>query len=174
MIPARIDIDFVERRRRSSAAGVIVLLVGLAATWLTLSDYRNVSIGSELVTMNLTRYQSTPSRTRESHPSVDMAEVRLATQQLTTPWSVLLRDLELAAQDSGKEIALLEIAPDMNKKSVRVSGEARSLVHALDYVRRLQKTESLIRPLLENHEVLTADRERPVRFVILADWRMPK
>ncbi|MCP5093131.1 MAG: hypothetical protein GY949_19640 [Gammaproteobacteria bacterium] len=172
MIPARIEIEFVQRRRRGSVAGVIVLVVGLVAAWLTITDYQDVTVSSELVTMGLARYDSSRTRKRENQPDIDAAEVRLATQQLTTPWSTLLHDLELAAQDSGKEIALLEVAPDKNKKSVRVSGEARSLTHALDYVRRLQNANSLLHPLLENHEILTSNRERPVRFVVLAEWRI--
>jgi hypothetical protein len=92
--------------------------------------------------------------------------------ELTTPWSRLFSDLETAATEESDAVALLEIAPDRNKRNVRISGEARSLNAALDYMSRLQLASSIRYPLLENHEVRTTDRERPVHFVIVADWRI--
>jgi hypothetical protein len=150
------------------------LLIGVLAALWTISDFRDTSIASEVTAMNLARLESKGPRTKGLSATVDAGAIELATQRLMTPWSRLLEDLELAATDSDNNVALLEISPDMNKRSVRVSGEARTLPHVLDYVSRLQTAESLRYPLLENHEIQVSDRERPVRFVVLADWRLPQ
>jgi hypothetical protein len=172
MMLARIDVDFIRPARRSPLPGLLVLAIGLVAAYWTVADYRNTAISSELLSMSLTRYQSTTPEVDGAIAGVDTGEVVLATRRLTTPWSLLLSDLEAAATESGKDVALLEVLPDKNKRSLRVSGEARSLTHVLDYVSRLQSAESLMYPLLENHEIQESNRERPVRFVIVANWRL--
>ena len=125
-----------------------------------------------LLSMSLARYQAATPAVDGANANVDTGEVVFATRQLTTPWSLLLSDLEAATTESGKDIALLEVIPDKNKRSLRVAGEARSLTHVLDYVSRLQSAESLMYPLLENHEIQESNRERPVRFVVAANWRL--
>ena len=174
MTPLPIRVDFVEQRKQSSPIGVLLLVAGLAMAGWSYFDYQDVTIDAELLEMQLARRERVRTRSAESVPVVDPDEVRQAREQLATPWSVLLHDLELAAKDSGSEVALLEVAPDKNKRSVLLSGEARSLTHALDYVRRLQSTDSLLSPLLMNHEVIIADRERPVHFVVRAEWRISR
>jgi Tfp pilus assembly protein PilN len=171
VIPARIDIDFIPQRRRLSLSGVLFLVAGAAAAIWVYDDFQNSVARSEMLDMSITRYASRSAIRTEKLPPVDAEEVVSATQQLLTPWSRLLIDLEAAAIDSEKNVALLEIAPDRNKGIVRVSGEARSLVHVLGYIERLQQADSLVSPLLENHEIQTASPERPVRFVVTASWR---
>ena len=171
MIPARIDIDFVPQRRGLSLSGILFLIVGVAAAIWVYDDFRNSVARSEMLDMSIARYASRSVASTEKLAPADVAEVASATQQLLTPWSRLLVDLEAAAIDSERNVALLEIAPDRNKGIVRVSGEARSLVHVLTYIERLQKADSLVSPLLENHEIQTASPERPVHFVVTASWR---
>lgn len=172
MNPARIEMDFVPRRSQISLPGLLMLAVGVASIWWAYTDHQNVSIASEMTVMSIARYQRNAPTVSEQHKNIDFTEVDEATRQLQTPWSPLLKDLEKASLESGKDVALLEVAPDKNKKNVRISGEARSLPHVLDYISRLQGAASLSSPLLESHEILTSERERPVHFVVLANWRL--
>ena len=172
MTPLRIDIDFRKRQRRLPVIGAVALLLGVTAAFLTYDDYNNALIDSDLMSMSLARYDSNGRNARDNVAAINPAEISAATRQLAMPWSALLNDLESVAKDSAKDVALLEIAPDVAKQTVRLSGEARSLQAALDYLSRLQEAESIIYPLLENHEIQTSDRNRPVRFVIVADWRL--
>ena len=172
MSPARIEVDFIPPRRRVPLSGLLFLIVGAFAAVWTFEDLRGNNITSELLAMSIGRYQERKIDTEHQLVSVDPSEVDSARRQLLTPWSQLLRDLELAAQDNEQGIALLEIAPNKLKGSVRISGEARSLVHVMDYVTTLQEAESLSFPMLERHEIQTSNRERPVRFIVVADWRI--
>jgi hypothetical protein len=171
MMPVRIDVDFVRQSRRMPLSGLIVFALGTIAAYWTFTDHRDTIVSTEIVSMTLARYEA-DKPVGGDYTTVDTGAVEQAARRLTTPWSNLLQDLEAAAVDSGKDVALLEIAPDKNKQVIRVSGEARSLQHVLDYVRRLQSAESLSHPLLENHEVQKSVRERPVRFVVAANWRL--
>lgn len=172
MMPVRIELDFNKPRRQIPVLGLIVLLLGAGAVYLTVSDYRAMSVESELMAISISRYESKSRTLRPEINAVDLDAVSAAASELTTPWSDLLDDLELAARDNGKDVALLEVAPDLGKQSVRISGEARTLTSALDYLSRLQRAESIAYPLLENHEIQTSERDRPVHFVIVADWRL--
>ncbi|MCJ7556189.1 MAG: PilN domain-containing protein [Gammaproteobacteria bacterium] len=171
MMPARIELDFGPGRRGTSLAGVLVLMAGIGVAYFTFSDYRDSLVESELLEMNIARYESRSNPPGSEKDTVKPAVVAAARARLGTPWSSLFDDLEAAGVDSAGEVALLEIAPDLEKGKVRISGEARTLVAALDYVARLQKAGSVQNPLLERHEVRVADRERPVEFVISATWR---
>ncbi len=172
MTVARIDIDFRKPQPRLPVVGAIALLLGTTAAYFTYTDYNDALIDSDLISMTLARYDSADRNTRSNVAEINPAEITAATNQLATPGALLLNDLESAAKDSAKDVALLEIAPDRVKQTVRLSGEARSLQAALDYLSRLQEADSIVYPLLENHEIQTSDRNRPVRFVIVADWRL--
>jgi hypothetical protein len=170
-MPARIDLDFGPGARRTPVLGLLVLLAGIGVAWATFSDYRDSLVESELLEMNLARYQDRWSPSEKSEETVKPAAVAAAKARLSTPWSDLFDDLEAAGSDTQGDVALLEIAPDLDKGRVRISGEARTLVAALDYVSRLQQAGSVVDPLLERHEMRTAERERPVEFEISATWR---
>jgi hypothetical protein len=174
-MPARIDLDFGPGQRRMPVLGLLILLAGIGVAYATFSDYQDSLVESELLEMNLARYQDRWSPTGKGQESlIKPAAIAAATARLNTPWSSLFDDLEAAGIDTAGDVALLEIAPDRDKGRVRISGEARTLVAALDYVSRLQKAGSVIDPLLERHEMRTAERERPVEFEISATWRAAK
>ena len=172
MMPARITLDFSERRRRLPVGGLIILCLGVLAAYWTLSDYQSIAIESELLDISLARYQPRGDAVARRESLAGLGEIAAITEQLNTPWAALLTDLEDATRDSGKDVALLEVAPDRDRQNVRISGEARTLGAVLEYVSRLQGASSVAFPLLENHEIRTSERERPVHFVVSADWRL--
>lgn len=172
MTPMRIDVDFIPQRKKISVPGFLVLTLGLFVAVWVYDDYTSASVSSEILKMKLDRQLTRTTERPSGTPLPGADEVALAQQHLLTPWSRLLVDLESAAADSKKDVALLELAPDRSKRRLRISGEARSLVHVLQYVERLQQAESLAAPLLESHEIQTANKERQVRFVVTAVWRV--
>ncbi len=173
MTPVRIQLDFVARQSKMSLPGMVFLLAGIAAAYWTFSDYQDAVLETELLEMNLSRYeQSRIENTRAADPEAS-SNIEAAALTLTTPWSALLDDLEHATSSSGEDIALLQVAPDRAKRQVRIAAEARTLPAALAYVERLQGASTMRFPTLNNHEVRTADRQRPVRFEITAEWSLP-
>lgn len=172
MMPARIELDFVSPRRRVPWLGLSMAVLGVAACAHTVADYRSKQVESELLSMSIARYERNRSGSSSPDVPVDVGDVSTARATLLTPWSRLLTDLESAAADSGKNVALLEIAPDKSRGRVSIAGEARSLEHVLEYLARLQEAGSIRYPLLENHEIQVSAKDRPVRFLLSADWRM--
>lgn len=94
-------------------------------------------------------------------------QANAALLELGRPWPKLFTQLESAA---GAEIALLAIRPDAAKGQVRIVGEARHLGDVLEYVHLLAITGGIADVVLEEHEVVDADPQKPVRFALSAHW----
>lgn len=104
--------------------------------------------------------------------SEDMAaQVRRANDvlhRLTLPWNALFRAVESAA---GEDVALLAMEPDLEKRQVKIDGEARDFAALLNYITRLEE-QAVFGPVhLQGHQVQQQDPDRPVRFSLLAVWR---
>lgn len=99
-------------------------------------------------------------------------EVQRANQvlrQLSLPWDTLFRAVESSA---GKDVALLSVEPDLRKGMVKISAEAKNFDAMLDYVRQLGKRDVFGSVMLQNHQVQQADPEKPIRFSLLAVWKV--
>lgn len=99
-------------------------------------------------------------------------EVQQANQvlrQLSLPWGTLFKAVESAGN---KDIALLSMAPDLRKGTVTISAEAKNFDAMLDYIRQLGKREVFGSVLLQNHQVQQTDPEKPIRFSLLAAWKV--
>ncbi len=96
-----------------------------------------------------------------------LKQANLVLRELGRPWPGLFDRLEAAA---GPQIALLQIKPEAGKERIRLMGEARTLEDALDYVRRLSAEGGMQDVMLEQHQVVEDDAQKPVRFSINARW----
>jgi hypothetical protein len=171
----RIELDFARSKPRVRKLGLALLGIGIVGASVVLLDYARVT--AQIDGLQLRIAAVTPGqRATKSDPGAARAEddVREAVTELSTPWSVLLRELELASQDSNGAVAVLGVEPDREKRQVQVIAEARTLPTALTYVERLQQSAALRYPMLESHEVQSKDPEHPVRFQIRADWRLAR
>ncbi|MFA6971933.1 MAG: PilN domain-containing protein [Gallionella sp.] len=90
-------------------------------------------------------------------------------QQLTLPWGKLFQAIE---SSSDKQVALLAMDPDAEKHVVKISGEAKNIAAVLDYIKRLAAQEVFSSVYLQSHQIQQLDPEKPVRFVLLAAWKV--
>jgi hypothetical protein len=171
MTRAYIELDFARKRPRLNRRGAALLVLGVVGVAFVLADYQSIAARKAGLDLRATQTSSTHRRPKTDKATEQATqEARVAFAELTTPWSLLLRELELASVDTKGSVAVLGVEPDREKRQVRVLAEARSLPTALAYVERLQKSAALRYPMLESHEVQTKDPQRPVRFQIRADW----
>jgi hypothetical protein len=168
-----VNLDFVRRRAPLTLGSGVLLLLGVAAAGAALLEYRHLESRRAGLELKL------DAAARGSHrdPALDLraaglseAAGRLA-QELGTPWTRLLAELEAASADSAGKIAVLSIEPDHTKHNVHITGESRDLPLVLGYVQRLQASTLLRYPMLESHDVKTDDPQHPVRFAMTAEWR---
>jgi hypothetical protein len=90
-------------------------------------------------------------------------------RELGLPWDVLFRAVESSA---GKNIALLALEPDLRKGTVTISAEAKNFDAMLEYARQLGQRDVFASVHLQRHLIQQADPQRPVRFSLLAVWRV--
>jgi hypothetical protein len=171
-VPA-MKLNFVAGGRRRGLGGRVVLAAGVlsvVATLLAYQQLRDRAEGLELRLEALTE-SARPFRGSGEANGPLFAEAAAAVAELSTPWSRLLDELEAAARDSSEAVALLAVEPDRGARKVKIMAEARDLPDAIAFAQRLQQSDVLLHPLLDNHEVQDQDRSRPVRFEITAAWR---
>lgn len=156
---------------------MLVLALGLVAVAWTLVDYRDLTTRNDLVQMQLEASAPRKAKTSRAPSTADkrsLDDAAGAVLELSLPWSQLLDDLEAAGQDSSKDVALLSLEPDREKRRVRIGAEARTLPAALEFVERLQMAGTLAFPLLDSHKVRADQRDRPVYFELTAEWKIPR
>jgi hypothetical protein len=168
-----VRLDFAGPRVRTTAPGVLLLIVGLAAATAAGLEYRAVAARKEGLELKLAASLRHLSRdpasvARTLRLNEDAGKVAI---ELGTPWTAVLSDLERASRDSAGAISVLSIEPDHDKRRVRINGESRDLGVALSYLGRLQGSRSLRYPMLDSHEVVADNKDHPVRFAMTAEWR---
>jgi hypothetical protein len=170
-----IQFDFASGGRRVSVLGGVLLAVGVIAAAAVLLEYRAVGerrAGLEVKLAALTRAANPVLSPGDAAADERMSvSGQQAAQDLATPWTLLLSELEQASKDTQGQVALLGVEPDHAKHNVRVSAEARTLSLALAYVQRLQGSRSLQYPMLDRHEIRADDAQHPVRFELTGAWR---
>lgn len=156
--------------------GTILLALGaLVAAWM-LVEYSDATDeirrwdGKLADTKRLAR-RSLPSFAVEEAPSAGEAQALKAASvvlnQLAAPWDRLFADLEAA---SIPDVALLGVQPDPRTRVVNLEGEARDLKALLTFLARLEATPGLTDAHLTRHEIRANDPNRPLVFVIRAQW----
>jgi hypothetical protein len=168
-----VNLDFVSRSAPLTLVSAVLLLLGLSAAAASYLEYRQLSSRRAGLELRL----EAALRHAQRDPAADLrdaglsAEAGRVAQELGTPWTKLLAELEAASHDSTGQIAVLSIEPDHAKHNVHITGESRDLPLALAYVQRLQSSALLSYPMLDSHDVKTDDPQHPVRFAMTAEWR---
>ncbi len=168
--PRRIPLDFAAPAQHAPRLGAVLCGLGLAAVVtvaIAFNNKLNERAGLDAALAALTQ----PRGARDARGTGTAEENATIEHELSVPWSKLLAELESASHDSAATVALLQVEPDPNKHTVRITAEARSLPAALAYLERLQKSKVLRYPMLESHERKKDDPEHPVRVKLTAEWR---
>lgn len=158
--------------------GMGVLVAALAALALMGSYYRTLDQQVVLWESKLDRIERMSSqRALASRPLTEQAmraqmlelnQANLVVRQLSLPWNALFNAVETT---SGQNIALLSLEPDLQKGTVKISGEAKDLNALLKYVKQLSTRDVFGSVFLQNHQIQEADPEKPLRFSLLAHWK---
>ena len=178
--------NFAGHRRLASPLGLLLLAAGAAAAAVVGLDYLEAS--EELARVQ-TRHErmvrldsaARPGKRMAALPAIATAAssaagdaanaastVMRVTQQLQLPWDALLQDLETLDSPT---VALLSLDAQGQARTLRLTGEAKSMGEALAYVGRLRALPSLDAALLTSHEEKLAGTVKVIRFTVDATWR---
>ena len=168
-------INFAKQRRAVSWVGVLLCLAGVAAAaavWLDYRDARAAFDRAELRQTRMQRVQRTDvMASRRVLPSsaagADAPVAQRAMTQLNLPWSRLLEEIETHADRS---IALLGIEGQGLARSVRITGEARTMADVVAYIQQLRQSPLINAATLSGHEEKINGAVRLVRFTLDVAW----
>ncbi|HEX6828061.1 MAG TPA: hypothetical protein VF104_03680 [Burkholderiales bacterium] len=168
-------LDF-RRTPKASPAGYAVLAAGLLAAGLAVAAH--LELGQESARLDAleeranlagegARKEQLPVQGRSEKAALDNA--KSVVEHLTVPWDRLFSALEAIEE---KQVALLSVTPNVQKRQIRIFAEAKTLNDMLAYHRKLEETKAFADVALTEHEVQVQDPERPVRFNIIATWSL--
>lgn len=165
-------LDYQRSPQPVSAGGFLLLALALALLLASGFYYSDLSAQSALLeaTSGQIERRAQGEQLSERAAAALALEVKRANEvlrQLTMPWGGLFQTLETAA---GKDVALLTLEPDTDKRQVKISGEAKDMTALLDYMKRLENRDAFGTVYLQSHHVQLQDPDKPVRFVLQAMW----
>jgi hypothetical protein len=163
-----LQFDF-QRKPAPSAAGWLLLVAGLAGVGaLGHVQYKQDNVkanhSARLASLQ-TPGAATLTGNEPDEPKVIAARKLLDASKL--PWDTLFAALQAA---DSKDVALLAIAPEAQKRQVKIHAEARNLDAMLAFQRQLQQSPGLAQVVLVDHTVMKDLPFTPVRFHLLAQW----
>lgn len=171
-----LTLDYQTTQRSSTWSEKALLLIGLATTLLVGTHYLTVSAGIDelATTQSATEHaKKTPvsdsrlASLNEQQLRTEINQANVILAQLALPWEALFRDIESSQRN---RVALLSIEPNTDKRTVKITGEAKDLAAMLSYTQFLQQKESLTGVYLQSHHVELQSAEKPVRFTLHAAW----
>ena len=163
-----LELDFLPPRHTSMVA---FALLGTAFVLIVHAALRYQELAHDIAAKEARLARGAPrAEAKASMRPVSAEEYAFARQtawRLALPWERLFGGLEAAAI---KHVALLAIEPDVENRTVTISGEARDYLATLSYVAALAEQRDAFRGVyLQRHE-LRAGGSAPVAFSVSATW----
>ena len=174
---AAMDLDY-SSDRHSNWIGRLALAIGAAilisAVWHYLNLNEEISDQEALVSRlqgsGKSRAISPAAETRDAEQIArETKQANAAILALSLPWKDLFEAFEA---NRTKDVAVLAIEPDAQKRLVHISAEAKNLEGMLDYVSGLQRIAWFRDVVVLNHQIQEQDPQKPVRFVLQAAWEI--
>ena len=88
--------------------------------------------------------------------------------RLNLPWRDVFQSIEAATPTT---IALLELAPDAERRALKGMAEAKTSDDMLAYIARLSEQPFFSSVHLTRHEFNEQDPNKPIRFQFVAEWK---
>lgn len=176
----RLRLKFPDRGQSVPHIDFSILLIGLLVLAGVLLQFRQVTEEVNHWTNRVERLekqqqQKAAPRTR-STPRIkefsqeirkEITQANAILDQINLPWETLFDAIEHAATD---EIALLSLQPNVASRTLRLSGEAKSMSELLDFVEALERELVFENVHLLNYKVKQDNPHRPIIFLLTAVW----
>jgi hypothetical protein len=167
-----IAINFVRPQGHASPLGLILFVVGVLVVGAVAVDYRDALDELERVqAQQLRQLRPTSSaRLTQGQPAGARGEsyaMERAIGQLQLPWDAVLREIEKSANSS---VALLSVEAQGRSRTLRLTGEAKTMAEVVAYTRRLRESPLIAAANVTHHENKDGGPVSLIRFAIEASW----
>jgi len=171
MKPRRLELDYVAAPKGPRWIGVSVLVVALAVAGSlvvrlgeTQRQLAALDAAQGLLNADRRPQRAVPRERLEQEAKIIDAAVR----QLTLPWAQMIEAVEGA---SSSDVVVLQLQPEAQQRTLRLTAEAKNGDAMLRYVRRLGDNRVLSAVYLASHQVQIDDPSRPIQFSVQASFR---
>lgn len=150
------------------AAGVLVLAASSAWTWRVQAQLAAAETQLRVLERSAAGAARAPARRIEASrgEALEVGRANALLRSLDVPWDDLFRAIEASAHE---EIALLQLQPDPQKATVRITAEAKDFAALVAYSAELARRKPIGGVLLQSHE--QDPRGTSVRFTLVARWK---
>jgi len=170
-----LQLDYQRKASNITLLGAAICIVAVGVLALSMFQYRRLNVESEVLEIKLrqlehnssSRFDAASSRQDERALAREMKEANQVLKMMGLRWDSIFGAVAAA---HGNGVALLAMAPEPDKGIVRISAEAKNFSLMLDYVKRLEDQPALGEVYLQSHNLQKQDPQKPVRFVVVADW----
>jgi Tfp pilus assembly protein PilN len=171
-----LELDFAPGRRPHSWLALVVCVAGIVAVLIALADLVDAREELALADARLLRLQQRQKLGQNlqrrgdtaAQTAVETPALRNIVTRLNMPWNGMLQELE---QQADASVALLSIESQGQGRSLRLTGEARTMADVLAYVGRLGASPGIAAATLSGHEERASGAVRRVRFSLDVTWR---
>lgn len=171
---ARLDFDFHARPSRYSKPGVVLLLAGAGALIWALMTWQQARATVAGQAMQLATYQNPPAAARRPATRAEDASLKSQTEiatQLRFSWQPAFEALD---NTHTPDVALVSLDANQAKAQLKLVAEARQLADAIALLNALQAQPGVARAELLQHEFQKDAAQKPVRFTVLVELRVPE
>ena len=156
--------------------GWSLLALAAIATAIVAAGYARIADHHALVVaraQKLAERMSAASPKRSTPPPDartlgEVVRARAIVDELTVPWTDLFEAVEAA---DAKPLGLLALTPNSRDRSLRMAGEARSVIDVLEYVERMARQPALGQVHLLGYQTVVREGVPVVSFTLAASWR---
>lgn len=173
-----LTLDF-RHRPRAGWLGIAFLLAGVAGTALVGAQYRQVideearaESGIRKMAVVERRKVARTERAEDARAlALEIAHARKLLDRMSVPWNEMFAGVEAVGS---RNVGLLRIESDIDKRRLKIDAEARSISAMLKYLRRMEAHSEFADVYLSSHQIQLQDAQHPVRFALTATWRAPR
>ena len=177
---SRLRLRFPYREQAAPQLDGVLLLLGLSIVAIVYLQFRSLAEdinfwNNRVERMEKQQQQKTAPRTRTTSRirefgqeiQKEIAQANVVMDQLNLPWEALFDAIEHAATE---DIALLSLQPNISSRTLRLSGEAKSMSELLDFVEALERESVFENVHLLSYKVKQENPHRPIIFLLNAVW----
>lgn len=177
---SRLRLRFPYREQAAPQLDIFLLLLGLAIVVTVFFQFRYVVEETNFWSNRVERMEKqqqqkaaprtrATSRIREFSQEIgkEVAQANAVLDQLNLPWEELFDSIEHAATE---DIALLSLQPNFANRTLRLNGEAKSMLELLDFVEALEREAVFENVHLLNYKIKQDNPHRPIIFLLHAAW----
>ena len=171
---------FPDTGQQARSADLAFLLIGLVVFLGVLYQFKVTTEAIDYWNLHIEHIEKkqNPNKVDRIQPNSQSRKISLEIRKeiknanvilghINFPWEALFDSIENAVS---KDIALLSLLPNVSKKSLRISGEAKNMPELLAFIKALEEEKIFVNAHLLNYKIKKSSSHQPITFQVITSW----